>query len=209
MGRQGKTHRGPGQLAEHLDGLGVAQLAESGKRADPEEVLGEEWRQAEGFVKIVMPTWGDFCRLKPATKPSRGAPGFFSSLFWVLCCAWASFFFFFSLAASGFGRCSHCLFPLFPLFFRAVRPALQCLSALKSYLGAIPAGACGGLVGELHVTREKSRNKAARRHATQKVGPQGILIVLNMKQCSDICICILHRITLMRIRSCQILTRRS
>ncbi|PTB56526.1 hypothetical protein M431DRAFT_380265 [Trichoderma harzianum CBS 226.95] len=58
---------------------------------------GEEWRQAEGFVKIVMPNLG---RLSPAkawpASPSRGAPGFFSSSFGALCLGCGNFFFFLS-----------------------------------------------------------------------------------------------------------------
>lgn len=54
-----KTHRSPGQLAEHLDSARALLnwRQRGGRRADPEEVLERNGDGREGFVKIVMPTF--------------------------------------------------------------------------------------------------------------------------------------------------------
>lgn len=126
-GRKSDTYRGPGQLAEHLEmAWALLNWRRAKGRTRTKVWGGEEWRQAEGFVKIVMPNLG---RLSPAkawpASPSRGAPGFFSSSFGALCAWAAATFFFFFLGASGYegggattSTNSHCFFELF-----------QCLSA--------------------------------------------------------------------------------
>lgn len=72
-----ETHRGPGQLAEHLDlAWELLNWRRRGRTRRAKAVLGGGgWRQAEGFVKIVMPTFGDFLfsRLRPVRFVTRSA----------------------------------------------------------------------------------------------------------------------------------------
>lgn len=117
------TYRGPGQLAEHLEMAWALLNWRRAKGRTRTKVWGREWRQAEGFVKIVMPNLG---RLSPAkawpASPSRGAPGFFSSSFGALC-AWAAATFFFSSLVPQVFRDEEPLRPLIPTVF------LSCSSA--------------------------------------------------------------------------------